>query len=165
MQNPMHQEILALMPAIRAVVAMVLRNSRYYESEHIDECAADIMLVIFDYGIKTFDPSRGSAKSHFTTLAKCRALNWLHVAHRRFDHGADADIVEALPAVGDPFASLARAREAGRIREAFAALEPRQRALLAAFERLHSWGKAAREIGVSAATASRMKAEIAEQLR
>jgi len=65
----------------------------------------------------------------------------------------------------DPRVMLMRKQEASRIRAAFDALEPRQRDLLAAFERTQSWGKAAQEIGVSAATASRMKAQIALALR
>lgn len=170
----LHAEILGLMADIRRTVAKVLRNSRYYTDDHVDECMADIMLQIFDYGVRTFDATKGSAKSHFTCFAHARALNWLHVAHRRFetvpdvsttDEGEVTSISANVPAEGNPEMSLVRAREASAIRAAFASLEPRCRALLDAFERLGSWGEAAKEIGVSAATASRMKASIAASLR
>lgn len=167
-----HREILGLMPNIRRTVAKVLRSSRYYTDDHIEECMGDIVLQIFDYGVRTFDASKGSAKSHFTTFAKQRALNWLHVAHRRFESvpAVDAGDDETTPVqltddAPDAFASLVRAREAAQIRAAIAALDEREQALLAAFERSRNWGKAAREIGVSPATASRMKASIAAQLR
>jgi RNA polymerase sigma factor (sigma-70 family) len=170
----LHAQILGLMPDIRRTVAKVLRNSRYYTDDHVEECVADIMAQIFDYGVRTFDASKGSAKSHFTCFAYSRALNWLHVAHRRFecvpdvttsDEGEVTSISANVPATDNPEMLLVRAQEAARIRAAFTSLEPRQRALLAAFERLQSWSKAAEEIGVSAATASRMKAAIASQLR
>lgn len=170
----LHAQIIGLMPDIRRTVAKVLRNSRYYTDDHVEECQADIMAQILDYGVRTFDETKGSAKSHFTCFAYARALNWLHVAHRRFesvpdvttsDEGEVTSISANVADTNTPEMMLVRAQDAARIRAAFATLEPRQRALLAAFERLQSWGEAAREIGVSAATASRMKAQIAAQLR
>jgi RNA polymerase sigma factor (sigma-70 family) len=161
-------EIIALMPLMRRTVAKVLRSSRYYSDSHIEECMGDIMLQAVEYGARTFDPSKGSAKSHFTTFAKSRAINWLQLAHRRFESvsvEADASVLDHLTVEADPLMLLMRARESARIRAAFASLEESQRALLAAFERTHCWGKAAEEIGVSAATASRMKAKIADALR
>lgn len=172
--STIHREILALLPDVRRTIAKVLRSSRYYTDDHIEECMGDIVLQIFDYGVRTFDASKGSAKSHFTCFAKSRALNWLNTAHRRFEAalpsacGDEGDTVsphENIPAEHDTFAMLVRAQEAALIRAAFETLEPRERALLAAFERTHSWGEAAAEIGVSPATASRMKASIALQLR
>lgn len=166
-----HGEILALIPDIRRTVAKVLRASRYYADDHIEECMQEIMSQALDYAARTFDPSKGSAKSHFTCFAKTRAINWLSMAHRSFEHSAVAtDTDEEGSAFvptehDDPFAVLLRKQEASRIRAAFAALEPRQRALLEAFERTLSWGRAAKEIGVSAATASRMKAQILIALR
>lgn len=165
------QVILSLIPDIRRTVAKVLRSSRYYTDDHVEECMQEIMSQAVDYGARTFDASRGSAKSHFTCFAKTRAINWLAHAHRRFEHVAVlADTDEATSGFvpvenDDPFAMLVRKQEASRIRAAFETLEPRQRALLAAFERTLSWGKAAKEIGVSPATASRMKAAIAAALR
>lgn len=165
------REIVSLLPDMRRTVAKVLRSSRYYTDDHIEECLAEIVKQAVDYGATTFDATKGSAKSHFTTFAKCRALNWLHAAHRRFEavpvmgDDDEGSTPVALHATDDPFALLVRAQEAARIRAAFAALEPRQRALLEAFERTQSWGEAAKEIGVSPATASRMKAAIAAQLR
>jgi len=163
-------EVVSLRYQMRRVVGKVLRSSRYFTDDHIEECLGDVMLQALDYGVRTFDPSKGSAKSHFTTFARSRAINWLQTAHRRFEAvSIEADesgaIVDSVEADGDPFVHLVRAYEAARIRAAFATLEEPQRALLAAFERTHNWGKAARAIGVSAATASRMKAKIAEALR
>ncbi len=170
----LHKEIVALMPDIRRTVAKVLRNSRYYTDDHVEDCMGEIMLQIFDYAVRQFDASKGSAKSHFTSFAYARSINWLHAAHRRFenvpdqivsDEGTATTMSESLPDPGNPFLSLVRAQEASRIRVAFAALEPRQRALVEAFERTLSWSDAAKAIGVSPATASRMKAQIAAQLR
>lgn len=163
-------EILALIPDIRRTVAKVLRSSRYYTEDHVEECMQEIMSQALDYGARTFDPAKGSAKSHFTCFARTRSINWLADAHRRFEHvvvsDTDEDSAGFTPVENDsPFAVLVRKQESQRIRAAFAALEPRQRALLEAFERLHCWGKAAKEIGVSAATASRLKAAIATALR
>lgn len=159
----LHAQILAVMPDIRRTVAKVLRSSRYYAADHIDECMSCIMVQIFDYGVRTFDEGKGSVKSHFTSLAYKRALNWLDAAHRRFDV-SDAAIVQ-VAAEGDPHLSFARAQEAHRIRAAVASLDASQRELLDAYERTECWYKAAKEIGVSPAKAYRMKAEIAEQLR
>lgn len=163
-------ELVSLRPLMRRVVAKVLRSSRYFTDDHIEECLGDVMLQALDYGVRTFDASKGVAKSHFTTFAYSRAINWLQTAHRRFEAvSIEADdtgsIVDSVEADGDPLIHLLRAYEAARIRAAFAKLEESQRALLAAFERTHNWGRAAEEIGVSAATASRMKAKIAEALR
>lgn len=166
-------EIVALRPLMRRVVAKVLRSSRYFTDDHIEECLGDIIGQALDYGVRTFDASKGSAKSHFTTFARSRAINWLQTAHRRFesvsiDVSSDDDsgsVLDSVTVDGDPLILLMRAHEAARIRAAFASLEESQRALLAAFERTHCWGRAAQEIGVSAATASRMKSRIAEALR
>lgn len=163
-------EIVALRPLMRRVVAKVLRSSRYFTDDHIDECLGDILIQALDYGVRTFDASKGSAESHFTTFARSRAINWLQMSHRRFESvSIEADesgsIVDSVEVDGDPLVYLMRAHESARIRAAFAKLEESQRALLAAFERTHCWGRAAQEIGVSAATASRMKAKIAESLR
>lgn len=167
-----HREVLALLPVIRRTIAKVLRSSRYYTDDHIEECMGDIVVQIFDYAVGKFDPSKGTAKSHFTTFAKGRALNWLDLAHRRFETCApsvDSDDGEPMPVQFvsdelDAFAQLARAREAAQIREAFATLETREQDLIAAFSRTQNWGEAAREIGVSPATASRMRAAIVEKL-
>lgn len=166
------REILSLMPDIRRVVSRVLRSSRYYAEDHIDECMQDVMAQAVIYGARTFDASRGTAKAHFTCFAKSRAINWLNRAHRRFetvvvtiDSDDDTGKTEPLQTSETPFAILARKQEAAGIREAFEALQPRHRDLLAAFERTYSWGEAAKEIGVSPATASRMKAAIAAALR
>lgn len=171
MLNAIEREILSLIPDIRRTVAKVLRASRYYTEDHIEECMQEIMSQAVDYGARTFDASKGSAKSHFTCFAHSRAINWLSMAHRSFEHSpvamdTDEESSGFVPTEhDDPFALLVRKQEAQRIRAAFNALEPRQRALLEAFERLHCWGKAAKEIGVSSATASRLKAQIALALR
>lgn len=174
MLNTTHQEILGLRTEIRRVVAMVLRSSRYFTDDHVEECMSDVMLQALDYGARTFDPSKGSAKSHFTTFAKNRARNWLQVACRRFEvadqhtTGDDGEIVsyaEAVPADGNPALSYATAQELARVRVAIEALEGRERALVDAFLRLGSWMMAARDIGVSPATASRMKTAIVAKLR
>lgn len=163
--------ILALIPDIRRTVAKVLRASRYYADDHVEECMQEIMSQALDYAARTFDPSKGSAKSHFTCFAKSRAINWLASAHRSFEHvvvATDTDDGASgfIPTEhDDPFAALVRKQEAGRIRAAFEALEPPQRALLAAFERTGSWGRAAKELGMSAPGASRMKAKIFAALK
>jgi DNA-directed RNA polymerase specialized sigma24 family protein len=174
MLNTTHQEIVALRHEIRRVVAMVLRSSRYYTDDHVKECMSDVMLQMLDYGARTFDPSKGSAKSHFTTFAKNRARNWLHMACRRFevadeyttgDDGETASHTAAVAAEGDPAVALVTAQEIARVRAALESLEGRERDLVDAFLRLGSWLLAAREIGVSPATASRMKAAIVAKLR
>lgn len=159
----LHAQILAVMPDIRRTVAKVLRSSRYYTEDHIDECMSCIMVQIFDYGVRTFNEGKGNVRSHFTSLAYKRALNWLDAAHRRFD--VDDTHMPVMTAEGNPHLSLVRAQEADRIRAAFASLEPHQQALLKAYERTECWYEAGREIGVSPATAHRMKVEIAELLR
>lgn len=165
------REIISLIPDIRRTVYKVLRASRYYTDDHVEECMQEIMSQALDYAARTFDPSKGSAKSHFTCFAKARAINWLASAHRSFDHVAIATDTEDegsafIPMENDdPFAMLMRKQEAARIRAAFDALEPRQRALLEAFERTGSWGRAAKELGMSAPGASRMKAKIFAALR
>jgi RNA polymerase sigma factor (sigma-70 family) len=169
-----HREIIGLMPEIRRTIAKVLRNSRYYADDHVDECMADVMAQICDYGVRTFDASKGAARSHFTCFAKSRAINWLNTAHRRFEvvpdetTGEDGEVhaISAnVPTDADPLVLILRAEESARVRTAIASLEPRERALLEAFERTHSWSRAAQEIGVSAPTATRMKAKIAAKLR
>lgn len=174
MLNTTHQEIIGLRTEIRRVVAMVLRSSRYYTDDHVEECMSDVMLQALDYGARTFDPSKGSAKSHFTTFAKNRARNWLHMACRRFevadehttgDEGETASYAAAVPAEGDPAMALVTSQELARVRVAIEALEGRERALVDAFLRLGSWMMAAKEIGVSPATASRMKSAIVDKLR
>lgn len=171
MLNALEHEILTLIPDIRRTVAKVLRASRYYTEDHVEECMQEIMCQALDYAARTFDPSKGSAKAHFTCFAHARAINWLSMAHRSFEHAAVADDTSEDSSVfvptehDDPFALLVRKQEAQRIRAAFNALEPRQRALLEAFERLQCWYKAAKEIGVSGATAHRMKVKIAAALR
>jgi DNA-directed RNA polymerase specialized sigma24 family protein len=171
MLNALEREIISLIPDIRRTVAKVLRASRFYTEDHIEECMQEIMSQTLDYGARTFDASKGSAKSHFTCFARLRAINWLHMAHRSFEHTTVADDTDDTGSAfvptehDDPFALLLRKQEAQRIRAAFNALEPRQRALLEAFERLQCWYKAAKEIGVSGATAHRMKVKIAAALR
>lgn len=174
MLNTTHNEIVGLRGEIRRVVAMVLRTSRYYTDEHVDECTATVMLQALDYGARTFDPSKGSAKSHFTTFAKNRARNWLHMACRRYevadehtvgDDGETASHCDAVAAEGDPQVSLISSQEIARVRVAVRSLEGRERDLVDAFLRLGSWLLAAREIGVSPATASRMKTAIVAKLR
>jgi DNA-directed RNA polymerase specialized sigma24 family protein len=164
-------EILSLIPDIRRTVAKVLRASRYYTDDHVEECMQEIMSQALDYAARTFDPNKGSAKSHFTCFAKSRAINWLANAHRRFEHVAvmtdtDDSASGFIPTEhDDPFALLVRKQEAMRIRAAFDALEPRQRALLEAFERTGSWCRAAKECGMSGPGASRMKAKIFAALK
>lgn len=167
-----HREVLSLLPIIRRTIAKTLRSSRYYTDDHVEECMGDIVVQIFDYAVGKFDPSKGSAKSHFTTFAKQRALNWLALAHRSRETVApsiDSDDGSPMPVqfVSDEpnaFAQLQRSREAAQIREAFATLEPREQELIEAFSRTHNWGDAAQEIGVSPATASRMRAVIVAKL-
>jgi len=173
MLNTTHQEILGLRNEIRRVVAMVLRTSRYFADDHIEECMSDVMLQAFDYGARTFDPSKGSAKSHFTTFAKHRAKNWLNRACRRFEvadestteDGETVSHTASVPADGNPALSLMASQERARVLAAVETLEDRERALVHAFLRLGSWMLAAKEIGVSPATASRMKADIVAKLR
>jgi RNA polymerase sigma factor (sigma-70 family) len=164
-------EIISLIPDIRRTVTKVLRASRYYTDDHVEECMQEIMSQALDYAARTFDPGKGSAKSHFTCFAKSRAINWLAHAHRSFEHvpvlsDTDDSVSGFVPTENDdPFALLLRKQEAIRIRAAFQALEPRQRALLEAFHRTGSWGRAAKELGMSAPGASRMKARIFAALR
>lgn len=172
--NTVQMEIAAMRGDIRRVVASVLRSSRYFTDDHIDECTSHVMLQALDYGARTFDPARGSVKSHFTNFAKLRARNWLRSGQKRFevcdeyttgDEGETASHSEAVPADGDPATSLVTSREMARVRAALESLEGRERALVEAFLRLGSWLLAAREIGVSTPTASRMKAAIIAKLR
>jgi DNA-directed RNA polymerase specialized sigma24 family protein len=164
-------EIVALIPAIKATVAGVLRRSRYFTDDHVEQCAADIMVEILDYGVRTFDAGKGSARSHFTCFAKRRALNWLSMAHRRFEvapapvevDGEPVDPLDSVPS--DTFLDPLRALESKRIRMALESMKPRHRALLEAYVRHQCWSRAAAEIGVSPATASRMKDQIAAKLR
>lgn len=171
MLNTTHREILKLWPEMRRVVASVLRHSRYYGDDHIDECTQEVMRQAFDYGARTFDPSKGSAKSHFTTFAKQRAKNWLGSACRRLevadeyttgDEGETISHSESVPADGNPALSLFTAETLAKVKEALAALDERSQALVSAYLKSGSWSHAAREIGVSPATASRMKAAIVE---
>jgi len=167
----MNAEIVAVMPAMRATVAKVLRSSRYYTDEDLDECMSDVMVQALDYGARTFDPSKGSARSHFTCFAKRRSLNWLSKAHRRFEVSPtsvemDGDTVDQFENVpSETFLDPLRALESSRIRAALATLEPRYRALLEAYVRYQCWSRAAAEIGVSGPTAHRMKLQIAALLR
>lgn len=164
-------EIVRLIPDIRATVARVLRSSRYYTDDHVEQCAADIMVEALDYGARTFDPAKGSAKSHFTCFARRRAINWLSMAHRRFEvsstvQAEDGESVDLFDRIAsDAFLGPLRALESSRIRVALESLNPRQRALLDAYVRHECWSRAAKEIGVSAATASRIKGQIAALLR
>jgi RNA polymerase sigma factor (sigma-70 family) len=173
MLNTTHTEILKVRPEMRRVVAMVLRSSRFYTDDHVEECLSDVMLQALDYGASTFDASKGSIKSHFTTFAKHRAKNWLARACRRFEVGdesttEDGEIVShtaSVPADGNPALSLMAAQERARVLAAVETLEDRERSLVHAFLRTGSWMLAAKEIGVSPATASRMKAAIVAKLR
>lgn len=171
MLNTTHREIIELRSDMKRAVASVLRNSRYYSDDDIEECLSEVMLQALDYGARTFDASRGSAKSHFTCFAKQRAKNWLYAGHRRYevadevttDDGETVSHVsqaEAVPADGNPQLSMITEQELARVRRALDTLDERSRALVAAFLRLGSWYHAAREIGVSASTASRMKDKI-----
>jgi RNA polymerase sigma factor (sigma-70 family) len=170
MLNTTHREILNLWSDMRRVVASVLRNSRYHSDSDIDDCLSEVMLQAFDYGARTFDPSKGNARSHFTCFAKQRAKNWLAAGHRRYevadevttDDGETVSHAEAVPADGNPQLSLLASQEMERVRRALDTLDERSRALVDAFLRLGSWIHAAREIGVSPATASRMKDKIIE---
>lgn len=173
MLNTTHREILNLMPEMRRVVAGVLRFSRYYTPDDIDECMSFVMVQALDYGTRTFDPAKGSARAHFTCFARSRAKNWLVSSHKRFEvpdeHiGPDGEVcshAEAIPAEGDPFRAMLANRDASRIRAALAALTERERALVEAFVRLGSWVSAADEIGVSRVKAHRMKVAIIERLK
>lgn len=164
-------EIASLQGDIRRVVSKVLRSSRYFTEDHIEECTQEVIARALIDGAKSFDESRGSAKSHFTTFARCQAINWLGVAHRRFESvqvDSDTDDESAGFVLRDddnPFAVLVRKQEAARMRRAIEALRPRYRALVDAFLDKGCWYKAAREIGVSQATASRMKVKIVARLR
>lgn len=167
----MNAEIVALMPAIRATVANVLRSSRYYTDGDVDECMSAVMVQVLDYGVRTFDASKGVARSHFTCFAKRRAINWLSSAHHRFEvspapvevDGESVDPLDSVPSV--TFLDPLRALESKRIRMALESMKPRYRALLEAYVRHQCWSRAAAEIGVSPATASRMKDQIAARLR
>jgi len=170
----MNREILSILPALRGTVAKVLRSSRYYTSEDIDECLSDVMVQALDYGARTFDPDKGTARSHFTCFVKRRALNWLTTKHRRFecampqvksDDGGVISFAESLPAESDARLDLVRATEVARVQAAVASLRPVHRAVAEAFMRLNSWTDAAREVGVSVAMASRTKAALAALLK
>lgn len=173
MLNTTHQEIVSLMPAMRRVVASVLRTSRYNSEDHVEECLADIMLQALDYGARTFDASKGSAKSHFTTFAARRAKNWLHVACRRFEVAdevttSEGEVVShsaSVPAEGNPLLSLSSSRDKARLVAALEALDGTQRALVEAYVRHGSWLHAARELGMSPVQACRMKKQIVAQLQ
>jgi DNA-directed RNA polymerase specialized sigma24 family protein len=170
----MNTEIVALIPAIRAVIAKTLRSSRYYTDDHIEECLGDILTQALDYGVRTFDPSKGNARSHFTCFARCRALNWLTTKHRRFEtamplvrdlDGGTLSFAESLPAESDVRLDMVRSQEIERVRAAVASLRPEHRAVAEAFMRTQSWTDAAREVGVSVAMASRTKAALAKLLK
>lgn len=164
-------EIAALQSDIRRTVAKVLRTSRWYTDDHVEECTQDVIAKAMSYGVRTFDENRGSLKSHFTMFARNHAINWLTVAHRRFESAplvTDTDDEGSAFEPRDdnnPFALLVRKQEAQRIRAAIASLQPRYRALIDAFFRTSCWYKAGQEIGVSATTAHRMKMRIVERLR
>lgn len=169
-----HREIVELRPLMRRVVASVLRTSRYASADHVDECTSDVVAQALDYGARTFDPSKGSARSHFTCFAKQRAINWLQEGHRRFAASAISHVTDDGEAVahadllvtdGDPFTALVRARDRRRMVEALARLTDRERSLVEAYVRLGSWCDAAEVIGVSTPTAARMKAKIIAQLQ
>lgn len=167
------KEILSLMPDIRRAVASVLRSTPYSADDDVNDCMGDLMTQLFDYGVRTFDPAKGSAKSHFTCFAVRRAKNWLNEAHRRRevseyagtnDDGESVSIFDQIASHDDTFSDLAREQETARIRAAIASLDERSQALIGAFYRHGSWGEAAKEIGISPATASRMKAKIIDAL-
>ena len=171
--NAMHSEILNVLPAMRATAASVLRRSRYYTESDLDECVSCIMVEALDYGVRTFDASKGSVRSHFTCFAKYRAHNWLRLAHHRFesqmpqvvsDDGRALPMAEALPAESDPHLDMVRGQEIARVRAAVASLKPVHRAVIEAFMRTQSWTDAAREVGVTVAMASRAKAALAKLL-
>jgi len=168
----LRNEIAALRPEIRRVVSRALRTSRFNKDQYVDECMAHVMACAMDYGARTFDPSKGSVRTHFTTFAFHRARNWLRLAYHRFEvadeytrGGETFSHAESVPADGNPELSLVTARERARVFAAIEALETRERDLVKAFLRLGSWLKAANEIGVSPATASRMKTVIIAKLR
>jgi DNA-directed RNA polymerase specialized sigma24 family protein len=168
MLNTTHREILNLRSDMRRVVASVLRTSRYYSDDDIEECLSFVMVQALDYGARTFDPSKGNAKSHFTCFAKQRARNWLYAGHRRYEvadettneDGETTSHSEAVPADGNPQLTMMTSQNMERVRRALDTLDERSRSLVEAFLRLGSWFHAAREIGVSPATASRMKERI-----
>jgi RNA polymerase sigma factor (sigma-70 family) len=170
-QTTMHREILSLMPAIRRTIKSALRKSCFQGSDHLDECMSSVMVQVFEYAVRTFDADKGSAYSHFTFFARSRAINWMRLAHHRFETrypdvtDDDGETVSLIDLTASDVDDISRVMESGRIRKAITALRPRQRALLEAFERLGCWSEAGREIGVSAPTASRMKAQIAERLK
>lgn len=170
-QTTVHREVLALLPAIRQTIKSVLRKSCFQGADHLDECMSSVMVQIFEYAVRTFDADKGSAYSHFTFFARSRAINWMRLAHHRFETrypdvaDEDGEMVSLVDLTASDVDVIARHMESKRIRKAIAALRPRQRALLEAFERLGCWSEAGREIGVSAPTASRLKAQIAERLK
>jgi DNA-directed RNA polymerase specialized sigma24 family protein len=168
-----HSEILTVLPAMRATVANVLRRSRYSTESDLDECMSRVMVEALDYGVRTFDAGKGSARSHFTCFAKYRAHNWLRLAHHRFesqmpqvvsDDGRSIPVAEALPADSDPHLDMVRGQEIAGVRAAVASLKPVHRAVVEAFMRSQSWTDAAREVGVTVAMASRAKAALAQLL-
>lgn len=171
MMQSIHNQIVALLPDIKRTVASVLRSSRYASADHVEDCTADILTEMLDYGARTFDETKGSAKSHFTTFAKRRALNWLAMAHRRYasrdgSNGSDESMPNEIDAIpSETFQSPLNALEAKRIRLALASLSAADLALVEAFEATSSWSAAAQAIGVSAPTATRMKQEICKQLK
>ena len=167
-------QIIAIMPDIRRTIAKVLRSSRYYGEDHIDDCMSEVMIQVLDYGVRSFDPTKGSLKPHFTSFAKMRAINWLSLAFHRFEaatnvttdaEGKSASLIDAIETNETPFSLMASAQSSARIRAAIASLKPQQRDLLAAFERTMCWRSAAAEVGMSPAAASRMKAQIVAHLR
>lgn len=168
MLNTTHREILNLWSDMRRVVASVLRNSRYHSDDDVNECLSFVMVQAFDYGARTFDPSKGSARSHFTCFAKQRAKNWLASGHKRYevadevttDDGETVSLAEAVPADGNPELSLFTAREVAAVKRNLEALDERCSALLDAYLRHGSWFHAAKELGISPPTASRLKAKI-----
>jgi DNA-directed RNA polymerase specialized sigma24 family protein len=172
MNNKTHKEIERLLPEIKRTVASTLRGTPYHSEDDIDECFSTVVLEAVDYGARTFDPSKGSAKSHFTCFASRRAKNWLRATSKRrgtfsLSSGSESEddvtLNVASPAC-DPLLSLIRQEDGDALMAIVQKFDQRSKDLLLAFMRHGSWSAAASEVGVSIATASRVKTRMMRRL-
>lgn len=168
--NSTSSEIVKNLKNIQMAVRAAMRSTRFFNDQDIEECTSYVMVEMFDYGARTFDASKGSARSHFTCFAFRRAKNWMRSERRRRDFVPvdDLDSSEGgsvyLVADCDPLDDIIRDQDRRGLEKALSSLDEKSKTLIFTYIEHRSWSVAAQAAGVSQATASRMKTKILKKL-
>jgi len=163
-------EVAAIYAAHSADITRVCAKylGKRFGADHTEEMAQEMALLLITRILPAYEPSKGDLGAFIRQAVANACKNYLalhrnnrHAAPTRGDDGKEIDPVDALACDATPFEAMARAD----LGAALSRLTERQRALVTAYLDLGSWGQAAAAIGVSNATASRIKAEAVDALR